>query len=108
MTFFILGKNVEKNLEIMLSEIVDLGSMFKEYNVLFIDGNSSDATKQIFDEVILVSSAKEVVFKSAPSDNLLETQGSFDLYFSKIDISTINISSVQVNLSIVFFQGKEE
>jgi hypothetical protein len=47
-----IGKNVDKNLRNVLSEVVSLGSMFKGYNVLFIDGNSTDGTKKIFYEIL--------------------------------------------------------
>ena len=75
MTFLILGKNVNKNLRNMLYEVIALGSVFKNFEILFIDGNSTDGTRETFEEVVSGSSAKKIVFRLVPSDNLVETTG---------------------------------
>jgi len=74
-TFLALGKNVKKNFKGILNQMTSLGSHFKEYRILFIDGNSTDGTRNIFDDAVKSSRGKEIVYKSVPSDNLVETEG---------------------------------
>jgi hypothetical protein len=52
-----------------------LGGLFKEYRILFIDGDSTDGTKEMFDSIVQNCNAIEVVFKIVPSNGLLETKG---------------------------------
>ena len=76
-TFLALGKNVGKSIDGILLQIEDLGSLFKSFQVLYIDGESTDDTKHIFETRSTTLSASNIVFKSAPSLNLIESEGSF-------------------------------
>ena len=77
-TFLCVGKNVESTLRNILRQIDELGVFFGTYDVLFVDGNSSDRTKEIFEKFALQKSDKvKTMFVSVPSENLFELEGPF-------------------------------
>lgn len=76
-TFLGLGKNTGQSLPSILQQIEKLGGLFREYQLVFVDGQSSDNTKSIFDEYIAYSLAKDIKFVSVSSENLVETSGIF-------------------------------
>lgn len=77
-TFLCIGKNVEKSIRGILRQIDELGALFGAYDVIFVDGDSTDNTKQIFENYSFQrTQVIKTVFITVPSENLVEVDGPF-------------------------------
>lgn len=77
-TFLCVGKNIENTMENILRQIDELGVLFGAFDVLFVDGNSTDESKRIFENFAFQRrNAVKTKFVSVPSENLYELEGPF-------------------------------
>ena len=71
-TFLCLGKNVGSHLPGLLDQVDRLGSLFQRFNILFVDGDSTDNTKDLYQDYISRSRAISKLYISVSSENWVE------------------------------------